>query len=407
MATAQLKLLLSFKPIPVPGLHNTADMPVASDTSYHSSRSSGGSQELSSGRDEDSATTQIKPQVAQEMPDSRGSSLSRPRRVSQLPSPRQHKQDHRGPHKQQQQQQHVPHSPEHVVPLAAKPTALLDSAPSQSPADPPEAAMMAVGDEALSSTEAAAEGRGQEKSALASSTTGDGRAPGLSPDVALSRLIQRAEQLRQMISGASAEGCSSSLISATTGTKDVPHCSTSAAGPPSTHAAEPEGVRADKSLSAALSANSSAQNIQHSIPSAANGHAIRESRPGDPTAEQTPSSVSVGTAPTTGKAKRVSERAWPVSKVRRVAEPRPGVLGRGKTPSPQRVTSLQPQVRPPTRLLSRPAYLHICDTNFGAMKNFGRAECLGSGTGRYLDVQKGAISVLKWPSHLIDCCRAL
>ena len=345
MATAQLKLLLSFTPIPVPA--NAAALSVASDTGYHTSSSSGSSQDSLSSRDEDSAGLLGKPESAQEMPDSMGSSQMQSKHALRRPADRQPKENQTDPH--HEEQQHTPQSREYVRRSAADPDALCRRTRSQVSATPPRAADAVLGGEPLSLADEFTGGGRQDRPALAADVTGEGEAPGLAPHEALSRLIRRAEQLRQMINATSEECLSSDQTPAKTGTEDVQHASTSAADTPIIPVTKQEDTRGGASSSAVPSANFGDQHTQHSTATAADCPARCEKKSGNPpadTADQIQSSISMSTAPTAGKQKRVNDKALPVSKLRRVAEGKSGSLGTGKTLIPQRVTSKQAQVRP-------------------------------------------------------------
>ena len=348
VATAQLKLLLSFTTIPA--LACTAAPSVASDSGYDSSCSSSSSQDSLCSNDKSSAMMPSRLETAQEGPDSRESSHAEPRQASQLPASREPRQDRSGSLKRRQQQQHASESQEHVQRLPAKPTAALDSAASQLSAAPPHAAKMALGDEAKAAAKEAAEGSRQDKPAPAAGTTGEGEAPGLSPEEALSRLIHRAEQLRQMIAGAPADSSSSSAAIAKTGTETFQHCIKSDADVFSAPTAGHEGLGADTSLPAMSSTNTDKQHTRHSTTPAGNSTATGDTDSGNPivdSTEQTQSSISMDSAPTSVKQKTMNDRVLPVSKLRKVAQGRSGSVAKDRTLSPQKTAaSSLPKVRP-------------------------------------------------------------
>ena len=182
-----------------------------------------------------------------------------------------------------------------------------------------------------------------DKPALAAARSGRGEAPGLSPDEALRRLIQRAEQLRQMISATPAAESSSDQCLASTGTQDIQHGGKLSASAPAALAVEEEHIRASITHSAASSTTSGAQQSLHSTTAAAQDAATCASKADS--AEQTQIPVSTSTEPPTGKHKRANDRALPVSKLRRVAEGKLVHSGRGRTTNPERATSSPLQVK--------------------------------------------------------------
>ena len=366
MATAQLKLLLSFTPIPVPELQSTGDVSAASDTGYHSSCSSSSSQDSLSSNGESSAMMPGKLETAQEIPDSRESPHAEPGRAPQLPAFRQPGQARTGSLKRQQQQHAT--QPQGHLSLAAEPTATLDSRASRDSATPPQAADMALRDEYEAVAEGVAEGSRQNRPLSAATMTGEGKTPGPSPEEALSRLIQRAEQLRQMITCTAADSLPAMPAPAKTGTGALQYCIAPDGDVLSIHAAKHEGLRVETSLPAMLSANSGKEHTQHSSTAAGKDTVKCDSESGNvigDSAKQTQLSISMGTAPVTGKQKGVREWALPVSKLRRVVEGKSGIVGRERALGPQRtITSSLLQVRPYHSLRSMaPLDLHGLDAH--------------------------------------------
>ena len=344
VATAELKLLLSFTPIPVPA--NLAALSVAFDTGHHSN-SSGSSQDSLSSRDGSSARALDRQESAQEMSDSRGSSQTQSKHAPWRPADRQHSRGLTDPHHEQQQHnpqpcQHDRHATEQSnTPMRQRPV-------SQITAAPPEPADAVLGGQPLSLAGESAEGRRQDSLAFGADMTGKGAASSLAPQEALGRLIQRAEQLRQMISATSAQGWPSSQSPGKSASKGVEEEGTSAADTPDAVATKQENTRANALSSAVSSIRSGDHHTQHSATPAADDPARCESKSGnlDPaTAEQTQSSIGMSTAPLAGKQKRANDRALPASKLRRVAEGNTGVLCTGRILSPQKIASKQPQVK--------------------------------------------------------------
>lgn len=340
VATAQLKLLLSFTPIPVPAAAAAA-LSVASDTGYHSSSSSSSSEESLLSGDEQSAGMQGNPEVVQDAPDSRGSSRSTSGHAPRTPASIQPRQDQAGP--QYDKQRHVTQLNKPAQASAAGAAAVRAS--TGLPAAIPQPADKTLGIHTPPHATETLKGRRQDRPALAVDTTGKGRAPGLSPGEALSKLIQRAEQLRQMISATPAEGCASSLSSAKTGTRKQQHGD---AFLPSTPAAEQEGYRVHTSVPATLSTVSGKHGTQQITTPAGHVTATCGEASGIPKAhsmEYTQPPNSASRASTSARQKRFSGRASPVSKLRRVAEGKLGIVGRARALRPQAVVTLQPQVQ--------------------------------------------------------------
>ena len=282
-----------------------------------------------------------KPEIVEEVPASSGPPLLTSTHATRLPASIGPSQDQTGlPYDEQY------HAAQLRKPVRASTArAATVRASGQLPAATSPPAEMALGIATPSHTTKALEGQRQDRPDLAANTTGKGQAPGLSPDEALSKLIQRAEQLRQMISTTSADACSSSLAPAKTATQTVEH---GGANMPSTPAAEQDGDRTCTSAPATLSAISGKQCTQHSTTPAEFGVASGENASGDSKSysiERTQPQNCVSPASTSGKQRRFNNLTLPVSKLRRLAEGKLGRLGNARASGPQAVVTLQPQVQ--------------------------------------------------------------
>jgi len=352
VATAQLKLLLSFTPFAV---HTSAPaLSAASDTSYQSSCSRRSSKdEALSGASKSPADSHDEPEATQESLDSRGVCHLKPEQTPEQHVHEQLQQSKEG-HARKQQQQKL-QSQASVQPSAEMVTDQPDRTSRDAHARPQEAAASALGEVTASTASGAEETSRRAELSSAPLNLGEIDALGLSPEQALSRLIQRAEQLRHLISATSAEGwpvkqhCAgvdtehvqqgSTLVghcvesSANPGMKPVQQGALSAARPLAVVASKPGGSKAGSlgQFSANASTVNGAQHVQQghrSAPSTPNVAASKLQHTQAGSAEPDQVLHSASAASDMAKQKRVNDRDAPASKLRRVAE---GNLGRGRT----------------------------------------------------------------------------
>ena len=371
VATAQLKLLLSFTPIAV---HTSAPaLSAASDAGYQSSCSSSSSDdEALSSESNSPADSHDEPEATQESPDSNGVCHLKPEQAPQQTVHKQSRKSKRSHARKQQQQQHQLQVQAAAQPSAEVVTDQPDRTPSGAHARPQEAAASAIGEVTAFTTSEAAETSRRAEQTSAPPSLGENDAPGLSPEQALSRLIQRAEQLRQLISATSAEGWPVEQYHAGVDTERVQQSSTSvgpcvessakvgakhvqqgvppAARPPAVIVSRPGGNKAGSldQFPGNTGTVSSTQHMQQGRRSAPSAPNVAASKPGHPLAGSAESDQvlhSTSAASDMAKKKRVNDRAAPASKLRRVAEGKLGKLGRGRTQNNQGVNSLPSQVR--------------------------------------------------------------